>query len=258
MQFGQQIINPYLFEDGGRISGDYDFQSGTSIKLAMQSAKIEALTDTENHLRFEGNTVVCNKNFKSDNLVLAGATSAIYEPGDVDNKITFLAASPSNVQGKVVMNKGLVVAGDATIYGVVTAANLSSTGVYPTHAGFITTTTSDKATTNQLEITGFAEAKADMDVIGVLYAKGGLVADTIDPEASSTDLYLHHDKIHVHQLIVDKIEWDGTPHPDLHINNYANVHFNNATLQGVNDVDCGSIDALTITSTDNAFGHVAD
>ena len=34
MQIEQLLVDPYLYRQGGDISGDYKFQSGTSIKLA--------------------------------------------------------------------------------------------------------------------------------------------------------------------------------------------------------------------------------
>ena len=61
MQFGGTTTDPFLFEAGGTISGDYEFSESAGIKLEQTDGKISDASDADNHLSFKPNMAEFNK-----------------------------------------------------------------------------------------------------------------------------------------------------------------------------------------------------
>ena len=79
MNFGSTRVNPYLFQSGGRISGDYSYQGTTKIRmtdtadieLALEEARIQQAGDILNYLCFKNGQIYISKD-----LVVAGTIHA--------------------------------------------------------------------------------------------------------------------------------------------------------------------------------------
>ena len=90
MQFGGSSTDPFLFETGGTISGDYEFSGTAGIKLQQTTGKISDASDADNHLSFKTNVVEVNKGLTVVGALIAPnlANQAVYPTAIVCNTIT--------------------------------------------------------------------------------------------------------------------------------------------------------------------------
>ena len=170
MQFGRAHVNPYLYQHGGRIDGDYMYIGSTKIRmkntadieLAIEEARIQQEGDEENYLCFQPDLLYIAKALKVHQ-------SALVE-GD-------LQVGGTIHTGDIEMSD-LHVKGDATIDGTLTVPNQSNLGTL--------------GVSGALSVTGATDVKAiaaeSLQVSGHTNLNQLVVNDTVTHDLTATNL----------------------------------------------------------------------
>ena len=170
MQFGRAHVNPYLYQHGGRIDGDYMYIGSTKIRmkntadieLAIEEARIQQEGDEENYLCFQPDLLYIAKALKVHQ-------SALVE-GD-------LQVGGAIHTGDIEMSD-LHVKGDATIDGTLTVPNQSNLGTL--------------GVSGALSVTGATDVKAiaaeSLQVSGHTNLNQLVVNDTVTHDLTATNL----------------------------------------------------------------------
>jgi hypothetical protein len=151
MNFGSTRVNPYLFQSGGRISGDYSYQGTTKIRmtdtadieLAKEEARIQQAGDILNYICFKDNQLWISKNLNVVGTITAGDWPGGGGGGGGGN------ANDLHVLGTLTVDGGTILQ-SAFCHGTMQAAVGLFSGAVTALTGAFGTTTSVQSTMGSL------------------------------------------------------------------------------------------------------------